>query len=239
MSPLAANANQLLLNKFCWMARQLRNFNDSNSIIQWSNAMMSVKNLILNHQETSSYHSSNPSKGSYSKSHNVYSVSLPTTLSYPPTKKRQRVLTPSSTPSLNIAPQQSPNLTIHHLRRLSVHPVSTLNNIQMSRGKKRKTTLPPHVDCTSPTPVRNASTTPTTKPELSDSSKLSPGIHIWLGFYPRGSNKEFWSLRKFDNGEEHKILHVPPNQKNPITLKMIRTGDVFTIPLLDHRRLIL
>ena len=245
MSPLAASANQFLLNKFCWMARQMRNFNDTNSITQWSNAMMSVKNLMLNHQETFSYHSSNPSKGPFSNPHNVYSVSLPTTLSYPPTKKRQRVLTPSSTPTLNFAPQQPPTLTIDHLRRLSVQPVSTLNNIQMShvKKKKRKTTVPPQVDCTPPTPVRTASTTSTTNRkahtwlEQHDSSKLSPGMHIWHGFYPRGSNKEFWSFCKFDNGWEHIILHVPPDRKNPITVKMISTGDVFTIALPEHRRL--
>ena len=243
MSPLAGSANQLLLNKFCWMARQLRNFNDSTSITQWSNAMMSVKNLMLNHQETFRYHSSNPSKGSYSNPQHVYSVSPPTTLSYHPSKKRQRVLTPSSTPPLTFAPQQPPALTIHHSRRLSVHPVSTLNNIQKSHVKKRKTTIPPQVDCTPYTPVRTASTTSTNNPkahiwlEQSDSSKLSPGIHIWHGFYPRGSNKEFWSFRKFNNGEEHKILHVPPDQKSPITVKMISTGDVFTILLPDHRQL--
>ena len=205
--------------------------------------MMFVKSLILNHQETFSYHSSNSSKGPYSNPHHVYSVSLPTTLSFPPTKKRQRVLTPSSTPSLNFAPQQPPTLTFHHPRRISVDPISSLNNIQMSHVKKRKTTLPPQVDCTPPTPVKTASTTSTTNPkahnwlEQSESSKFSPGIHIWYGFYPRGSNKEFWSFRKFDNGWEHKILHVPPDQTNPITVKMISTGDVFTISLPDHRRL--
>ena len=100
--------------------------------------MMSVKNLMLNHQETFRYHSSNPSKGSYSNPQHVYSVSPPTTLSYHPSKKRQRVLTPSSTPPLTFAPQQPPALTIHRSRRISVHPASTLNNIQKSHVKKGK-----------------------------------------------------------------------------------------------------
>ena len=47
MSSIANKVNLVIMNKYCWMSRQLRNFNDTNSIIHWSNAMFSVKALLL------------------------------------------------------------------------------------------------------------------------------------------------------------------------------------------------
>ena len=152
MTSSLANANQTVLNKFCWMARQLRNFNDSNSIILWSNAMMSVKNLLLHQLDTETPHSPIISSGSYRDTLCKYSISRPTYLSYPPMTKPRRILTPSSSPSLNFVPQSPSPQTIQHHRWLSVLPTNTKIDIQMPPIKKRKTMiLPPQVDCNSQT----------------------------------------------------------------------------------------
>ena len=42
-----ALSNAIVMNKYIWMSRQLRNFNDVGSIIHWANAMIYVKNLLL------------------------------------------------------------------------------------------------------------------------------------------------------------------------------------------------
>ena len=166
MTSSLANANQTVLNKFCWMARQLRNFNDSNSIILWSNAMMSVKNLLLHQLDTETPHSPIISSGSYRDTLCKYSISRPTYLSYPPMTKPRRILTPSSSPSLNFVPQSPSPQTIQHHRWLSVLPTNTKIDIQMPPIKKRKTIiLPPQVDCNSQTHHQLATPKTTTLPQ--------------------------------------------------------------------------
>ena len=154
-------ANQLIVNKYCWMARKLRLFNDSSSIIHWCNAMSSLKNLLPQDLERYSTNSTNPSNRSHSIHHKAYSVSQPTALSFPSATKPQCILTPSSTPPLHFPPQEPSPLTIHHPRRLSIHPVLTQNDLNISLAKKRKTILPPQVHCTSPTPPKTPTTIPT------------------------------------------------------------------------------
>ena len=39
--------NHHVMNKMLWMSRQLRNFNDNASIINWAHAMSTLKNLLL------------------------------------------------------------------------------------------------------------------------------------------------------------------------------------------------
>lgn len=154
-------ANQLIVNKYCWMARKLRLFNDSSSIIHWCNAMSSLKNPLPQDLERYSTISTNPNNRSRSIHHNVYSVSKPTALSFLSATKPQCILTPSSTPPLHFPPQEPSPLTIHHPRRLSIHPVQTRNDLKIPVAKKRKTILPPHVDYTSPTPPKTPTPIPT------------------------------------------------------------------------------
>ena len=47
-------SNTLVMNKYLWMGRQLRNFNDAGSIINWANAMNMVKGLLLKSNDVSS-----------------------------------------------------------------------------------------------------------------------------------------------------------------------------------------
>ena len=47
MDPFNFNYNQLVTNKMRWMARNLRYHNDPVSIMNWTNAMASLKNLLL------------------------------------------------------------------------------------------------------------------------------------------------------------------------------------------------
>ena len=158
------HANQILMNKYCWMAKQMRNFNDRNSIIQWSNAMMFVKNLLLDHQDTYSHHSPTTIKGSLGNPLQVYSVSKPTTLSFQPLSKPYCILTPSSTPSVNFAPHKPSPLSLHHPYRLSIQPTSTPNYIQPPPIKKRKTMLPPQVEIISTTTHQTTAPNPTIFP---------------------------------------------------------------------------
>ena len=126
------------MNKYCWMAKQMRNFNDSNSIIQWSNAMICVKNLLLHRQETYSHHSPTTIKRSHGNPRQVYSVSKPTTLSFQPLSKPYCILTPSSTPSLNFAPHEHSPLSLDHAYRLSIQPTltqTTSNHLLSREGK--------------------------------------------------------------------------------------------------------
>ena len=162
MASLAAHANQTLLNKYCWMARQMRNFNDSNSIIQWSYAMLGVKNLLLQLQETDSHRTLITSKRSHCNRIHRFSVSHPTTLSFSPITTPHRILTPSCTPSLNFAPQDHSPLSIHHPRRLSIQPSPSPDYVQPPPTKKRRTILPPQVECKSFTTLPTSSPNPTT-----------------------------------------------------------------------------
>ena len=164
MSSTLSSANQLIINKYCWMARKLRLFNDSNSISQWCNAMASLKKLHPHDIECYRSHSSNPYNRSPSIRRNFYSVSKPTTLSFPSTTIPNCILTPSTTPPLHFAPQEPSPLSIHHPQKLSIHPVPTPGDLQMPLAKKRKTLLPPQVDCTSPTPPKIFTSTPSTYP---------------------------------------------------------------------------
>jgi len=47
MEIFVANYNQLITNKMQWMARELRYYNDPGSIMNWTYAMASLKNLLL------------------------------------------------------------------------------------------------------------------------------------------------------------------------------------------------
>ena len=158
------HANQILMNKYCWMAKQMRNFNDSNSIKQWSNAMICVKNLLLHRQETYSHHPPTTIKRSHGNPRQVYSVSKPTTLSFQPLSKPYCILTPSSTPSLNFAPHEHSPLSLDHPYRLSIQPTLTPNHLQPPPIKRRKTLLPPQVEIISTTTHQNTAPNPTIIP---------------------------------------------------------------------------
>ena len=145
MASSILNANSYVINKYCWMARQLRNLNDCNSIMQWSNAMSTVRNLLLQQDETyNRIPLINPKQTSSRK----YSIEYPTTLSFPPTVEPSHVLTPSLTPMMNFTPQPPSPLSVHYPRWLSILPSgSPDNDLNMPPIKKRKTALPPQVDC--------------------------------------------------------------------------------------------
>ena len=69
MSCPVSISNKSVMNKYVWMGRQLRNFNDVGSIINWANAMILVKGLILEEQRASPpYGNSPPSPFSYAPS---------------------------------------------------------------------------------------------------------------------------------------------------------------------------
>ena len=190
---LPTDANQLIVNKYCWMARKLRLFNDSSSIIHWCNAMSTLKMLLPQDLARYSTNSTNPINRSHSNHHKAYSVSQPTALSFPSATKPQCILTPSSTPPLHFPPKEPSPLTIHHPRRLSIHPVLTKNDMKIPLPKKRKTT-PPSVDY-------HASTTSITS--HTTSSQAVPRISTWLKPPPNskltdGNLPDGW-LHCFDN----------------------------------------
>ena len=237
MSSSPSSANQLLLNKFCWMARQLRNFNDSSSIMQWSTAMMSVKNLLLNHQEIYSNLPSYPPKETYSNPHHVWTVSHPTTLSFPPTRKRIRALSRSSTPSLNFAPTQllSPSLkysltfqpSAPNTKASATTTTRTLPDklCNINYTNPHSPLQPPCVDLDDP-PLKKAKAH---KPLVS-------GIFFWHRFSPTDDTKEYWALHNFDGADPYEIIQKLHGD-SMYSVQKRTTGQLFKIRLLEKDRL--
>ena len=201
MTSASVKVNRLLLNKYCWMAQQFRNFNDTSSIIQWSNAMMTVKNLFLLQQET---YIPQPPELKHRENHypnNTYSICKQTVLSFPPAAKPLRILTPSSTSTLNLLPERPPQplriltpsststlnllperpppLSLCHPHRLSITSASAEPPF-----KKRKTLLPPQVDCNYHTAHQPSTPNPTHKTTITTkkpcvTTKSLPQYVVW------------------------------------------------------------
>ena len=150
--------NSLVLNKYCWMAQQLRNFNDSTSIIQWTNAMLTVKNLFLPQTET--YNQDPPALiNQHDRNRNhIYAICKQSALSFPPSTKQLRILTPSSTSTFTFQPERPSPLSVCHPQRLFITSASA-----EPAFKKRKTLSPPQVDCSFQTVPKPSIPNPTLK----------------------------------------------------------------------------
>ena len=95
-----ALSNAIVMNKYIWMCRNLRNFNDVGSIINWVNTMASVKTLLLDPPpaslfpavpQQSSLHPSHHqflSTSNQQRPHHDLSISRPTTATFLPIKRK-------------------------------------------------------------------------------------------------------------------------------------------------------
>ena len=241
------------------MSRQLRYFNDVGSIANWANAMNLVKNLLLdplpeapapvNPQQPSSQPSSQHifSAHSAQRTNPDHSITPPITTCFQPTKMKP--LTQSPLRCSNYIPSKPLPLTLYTHSQPELFPTSSVPKCP----KRRKITIPTSVeDHASPTnhicaistsnstladiPIDSADMPMTTAKTMAG-RKLTQGMHIWYGCYPRGSDKEFWAFQKFNGAAEFKILQSTPELMNPITVKKVATGEVFKIRLTDYGQL--
>ena len=242
MSP-ATNVNSYILNKYCWMSRQLRNFNDCNSIIQWSNAMLSVKNLLLHPQEADSLFPTilSTNSANTSNTHPALTISRLGSTTFLPAAEPCHTF--SRTWNADFLPQPPSPLSIYTSRELSIPPHTPPDDSLNPPSKRRKTTLPPEVDCNAPKLPQRRSTEnnqPTTAPSLiisnawTDSiTNIGPGTHIWYGNSPRHRNKAFWAYRKFAGSEKYMILEKLLDPKDSFRVKKLTTGMTYNILLYD------
>ena len=247
------NANGYILNKYCWMSRQLRNFNDSNSIIQWSNATLSVKKLLLQPPEADiQFPSTLPTKAAntFSNTHPALTISRPGLTSYLPAAEPCHTL--SRTWNANFQPQPPSPLSVYTSRELSI-PLHTPPDISLNPpSKRRKTILPPEVDCnTSKLPKHRSAenSTPTRAPSVPTlpnaltkslnrtTIKISPGTQIWYGSLHRHRGKTFWAHRQFAGSEAYIVLQDLSHPKNSFSVKKLTTGMKYNILLYDKNRM--
>ena len=149
-------------DKYIWMRRRLRNFNDAGSILNWVNATASLKNLLLEppaaalppvHYQQSSLHptyhqpySTNNQQGS----HHSRSISRPITISFLPSKMNP--LTQSPLRCSFYEPTIASPLTTYTLCQPNICPSDSLPR----NPKRRKIVIPPSVDyhaLTTPQPI--------------------------------------------------------------------------------------
>ena len=82
-------SNAIVMNKYIWMCRQLRNFNDTISIVNWANATLHVKALLLDDEHASQAHlhsSTTINQQSYDPD---CSITSPTTICFQPTPNQR------------------------------------------------------------------------------------------------------------------------------------------------------
>ena len=155
-------SNTLVMNKYLWMGRQLRNFNDAGSIINWANAMNMVKGLLLKSNDVSSLpaHPAPTSRTPIPSSHSppqlhrstdnknicspttshctlsIRSITPPTTICFQPKKKS---LNPSSSIRCSFLPSKPKPLTTFTLRLPNIPSANSHPN----RPKRRKLSIAP------------------------------------------------------------------------------------------------
>ena len=138
-----ALSNSIVMIKYVWMCRHLRNFNDVGSITNWVSATIAVKNLLLETplaahlsavpQPSSLYlsHQQLSSNNNLQSPHPERSIACPTTISFLPTK--QKPLTPSPSRYSSYEPTIHSPLTPYTLSLISVQLSPFLD---AQRGKK-------------------------------------------------------------------------------------------------------
>ena len=145
----AKTVNRVIINKYCWMSRQLRNCNDAYSIIHWSNAMLSIKMLLLQPHEAQTLNTLPPPTESADtswKTHDLLTFSHKNTIDFLPAVEPRHTL--SQTHSFNFLPQPPLPLSIFTPRELSIPPHTPPYDSQKPASKRRKTGVPPQVDYT-------------------------------------------------------------------------------------------
>ena len=199
----AADANSYILKKYCWMSRQLRNFNDSNSIFQWSNAMLSIKNLLLQPKEDDTLFPTilSTNSANTSNKHPALTISRLGSTTFLPAAEPCHTL--SRTWNATYLPQPPSPLSIYTSRELSIPPHTPPDDSHNPPSKRRKTVLPPEVDYNAKKRRATENNLPTTAPSTNSSniirtslptSKTMPTSNAWvLCRCPNSGHYYFWN----------------------------------------------
>ena len=163
-------SNKIVMNKFQWMSRQLRHFNDAGSIINWANAMYLVKGLLIDPLPTrpvTDYQQPSSSPSPHLQYNHPVSTTInlqryqadrsitpPTTICFQPSTTKS--LTKSPSYNYDIVPAKPAPLTIFNHRQPTISPTNAL----VPSPKRRKIITPPSVTShASATNIINRSTT--------------------------------------------------------------------------------
>ena len=251
-----ALSNAIVMNKYVWMSRQLRNFNDIGSLVNWANAMTYVKNLLLEPSPSAPFRNPQPSPlfGYNQRPHmeNIrqspkpdISISKPTTINF---LANTIPLTQSPASCSNYEPRTPSPLTTYTLRLPTVCP----NESFPQCPKRRKIAIPPSVEYNPPRAPEHSTSisTSTAQPNpavgstntqtnnTSTATSIAPGTHIWHGFFLQQNNiTPYWAFHKFKGSEEYRILQEVLDSKDSFTVKKLTTGEEFTVLLPDISRL--
>ena len=182
-------SNAIVMNKYVWMSRQLRNFNDIGAIVGWANAMLYVKSLLLEpsastpvlpESQSSSSHPSNQRPLMASIGLNPYPdfvISQPTTISFLPPKTI--LLTQSPASCSNYEPCIPSPLTTYTLRLPTVCPTDSLPQCT----KRRKIAIPPSVDYHASTTSMHSASMTITHPKSTDEGLIKTTLWEVLDWF--------------------------------------------------------
>ena len=208
-----AVSNMLVINKYVWMGRQLRNFNNIVSIMNWENAMILVKSLLLEiqpepqsstntqPQSPSITHAQHRFKGNYQ---HIYltrippsiqasrSITPPTAVCFKPATEKPFTRSPPRCSSYK--PVKPPPLSTYTLCLLNIKPVDLPQN-----RKKRKLAIPPSVDYHASIEKPQPTSTETT-------ATYPPDFHLWSKIKCKGAIGCL--LKHLPNGIPHSGLRT-------------------------------
>ena len=239
MTCSTAISNKLVMNKYIWMGRQLRNFNDLGSIINWANAMSHVKGLLLKPKPVPpALANPQPASSSYSPSQYYFPTNTPHTLppTIPPSSLSRQVISPPTTVCFKpattkpltqspprcstYAPSKPSPLTTHTLCLPNISPADSLPHCP----KRRRLSIPPSVDIHATTDLPQSTSTAKTTTQ----STIIPGQgkHIWWCRDPEQPQITGWTKTPFKGAEEYKVVKTPHDLTLPFEIRKVATGEL-------------
>ena len=111
-------SNKTVMNKYLWMSRHLRNFNDAGSIINWANAMLLVKSLLIDPLPT--------------RSHLERSITPPSTICFQPSEKKTLKKSPSYCSSFGPTEPTHPTSLYCFEQAPSLRPFSLVKSMRLA-----------------------------------------------------------------------------------------------------------
>ena len=218
-----ALSNAIVMNKYIWMCRNLRNFNDVSSIINWVYAMASVKNLLLDPPpaslfpavpQQSSLHPSHHqflSTSNQQRPHRDLSISRPTTTTFLPSKRKP--LTQSPLRCSTYEPSIASPLSTYTLCEPNISPTDSLPRCP----KRRKIAIPPSVDYHAPT-TPQPFTLKTQAKQIINEEQIQHTVWQILDWYNERMRLHFERDRQVPSWvqeEAEKRLKLPKNKLDP------------------------
>ena len=233
-------SNKLVMNKYVWMGRQLRYFNDAGSIMNWANAMCLVKGLLLEPKPEPqvSANSQPPSPSFLPSQHrfstinqhtlstkitrntpSICSITPPITVCFKPATKQS--LTQSLPRCSTYVPRKPSSLTTYTLCLPTISPADSLPQCP----KRRKLSVPPSVDYHATTELPQSTSTEV----IVSGPKIIPGYgkHIWHTWSQGNPDTHRWTKKMHEGADEYKVVKVPPDFNYPFKLMNVVTRKFF------------